>query len=122
MNAMAPCPSDSALMKAWESHKATDEYANSYNWATRYIPPDDPEEIERVRASGANPWTHQMKIQAAEGSLWAMFSAGWSAAGGTDPFRPKPTLDDLEALLSNSDDQPIEILPNGSIRVIPDPQ
>ena len=116
MNAMAPCPTDSALMKAWEAHKATEEYANSYNWATRYIPPDDPEEIERIRASGANPWTHQMKLQAAEGSLWAMFSAGWKAAGGTDPFKKPPTIAELEALLNSEDDTPIEILPNGSIR------
>lgn len=88
MNAMAPCPPDSPLMKAWEAHKATEEYANSHNWAVRYIPEDDPAEIELIRKSGANPWTHQMKIQAAEGSLWAMFSAGWRAANGADPFKP----------------------------------
>lgn len=121
MNAMAPCPTDSALMVAWEAHKATEEYANSYSWATRYIPDDDPTEIERIRASGANPWTRQMKLQAAEGSLWAMFSAGWKSAGGSDPFKKVPTLEELEALLATSDDQPIEILPNGSIRVRPLP-
>lgn len=86
MNATAPCPPDSELMIAWEAYKATAEYANSYSWATRHIPEDDPEEIERVRRDGLNPWTHQMKLQAAEGSLWAMFSAGWTAAGGVDPF------------------------------------
>lgn len=86
MNAMAPCPPDSALMKSWEAHKATEEYANSLSWATRYIPQDDLEEIERIRATGANAWTHQMKVQAAEGSLWAQFSAGWLAAGGAAPF------------------------------------
>ena len=85
--AMAPCPPDSALMQAWESHKATDKYVNSFNWATRYIPEDDPVEIDRIRASGANPWTHKMKVQAVEGSLWAMFSEGWRAAGGADPFK-----------------------------------
>ena len=84
--ASAPCPPDSALMKAWEAYKATEEYANSHKWATAYIPEDDPDEIERVRESGKNPWTRHMKLQAVEGSLWAMFSAGWRAAGGADPF------------------------------------
>jgi hypothetical protein len=73
-------------MKAWEVYKASDEYANSYSWATRFIPKDDPEEIERIQKSGANPWTHQLKVQAVEGSLWAAFEAGWLGAGGTDPF------------------------------------
>lgn len=86
MNAMAPCPKNSALMIAWEAHKATDEYADSLKWATQYIAKDDPDEIERIRKSGTNPWTFEMKIQAAEGSLWALFCAGWHAAGGLDPF------------------------------------
>lgn len=120
MNAMAPCPTDSALMKSWEAHKATEEYKNSYSWATRYIPEDDPAKIERIRASGANPWTRQMKLQAVEGSLWAMFSAGWKGAGGSDPFKPMPTIAELEALLNSTDDRPIEIMPNGSIRVTGD--
>lgn len=86
MNAQAPCPPDSALMKAWEAYKATEDYANSYGWATRYIPEDDPEEIERIRSSGSNPWTRQMKVQAVEGSLWAAFTQGWDGAGGAPPF------------------------------------
>lgn len=85
--ASAPCPPDSALMKAWEAYKATEEYVNSHSWATRYIPDDDPAELERVRADGLNPFTKQLKVQAIEGSLWAMFSAGWRAAGGVDPFK-----------------------------------
>lgn len=88
--AMAPCPPDSALMKAWEAHKATENYDNSYTWATRYIPQDDLEEIERIKASGANPFTQQMKLQAVEGSLWAQFTAGWAAAGGANPFGARP--------------------------------
>lgn len=91
MNAMAPCPPDSALMKAWSAHKEGEDYKNSFKWATAYIPQDDPEDLERIRASGANPWTYQMKIQAAEGSLWALFSAGWGAAGGPNPFKPSPS-------------------------------
>jgi len=81
MNAMAPCPPDSPLMQAWERHQATDEYKNSHSWATRYIPDDDPAELERIRESGLNPWTKEMKIKAAEGSLWATFVQGWLEAG-----------------------------------------
>jgi hypothetical protein len=86
MNAMAPCPTDSALMIAWKAYRETDDYKNSYSWATRYIADDDPQEIERIQQTGANPWTRQMKLRAVEGSLWAMFSAGWRAGGGANPF------------------------------------
>lgn len=117
-SAMAPCPRDSAIMQTWELYKASDEYKNSYSWATRYIPEDDPAELERIRASGANPWTRAMKVQAVEGSLWAAFTHGWKEAGGTDPFKPVPTVAELQALLDSNDDTPIEIMPNGSIRVL----
>jgi len=116
MNAMAPCPKDSAIMQTWEIYQTSVEYKNSHNWATCYIPDDDPAELERIRASGANPWTKEMKIRAVEGSLWAAFLHGWLEAGGTDPFKPMPTLADLEMLLNSEDETPIEIMPNGSIR------
>ena len=87
--AQASCPADSRVMIAWKAHQASEAYANSHSWATRYIPPDDPEEIERIRQSDANPYTQQMKIQAVEGSLWACFIAGWNAAGGDNPFTPR---------------------------------
>lgn len=54
MNVMAQIPKDHPLMKAWESHKQTDEYENSKDWAA-----------------------HEKHL---EGSLWALFSAGWNAA------------------------------------------
>src|ERR1700730_12440436 len=116
MNAVAPCPPDSAIMKAWEDYQDTADLENSYKWATRYIPQDDPEEIERIQQSGANPWTHQMKIQVVQGSLWAAFMQGWKDAGGSDPFKKSPTVAELEAILACDDDREIEILPNGSIR------
>lgn len=75
--AMSPAPKDSAIMRAWEAYKATEDYKNSHHWATKYIPDDDPAELERIRESGANPWTKELKIQAVEGSLWAMFMHGW---------------------------------------------
>lgn len=118
MNAMAPCPKDSAIMQTWEMYKLSEEYKNSHSWATRYIPDDDPAELERIRASGANPWTREMKVQAVEGSLWSAFLHGWLEAGGADPHKKRPTLDELEAILASKDDRPIEIMPNGSIRCL----
>jgi hypothetical protein len=116
MNAMAQCPKDSAIMQTWEMYKISEEYKNSYSWATRYIPEDDPAELERIRASGANPWTRQMKMQAVEGSLWAAFVHGWLEAGGSDPHKPTPTIAELEAILNSEEDTPIRIMPNGSVR------
>ena len=84
--AQAPCPPNSALMQAWKAHKATEDYINSHKWATVYIPEDDADEIMRIQESGKNPWTRHMKLRAIEGSLWAMFAAGWRAAGGENPF------------------------------------
>lgn len=52
MGAMTALPPDHPLMEAWNAHKATDEYQNSLRWAP----------------------THS------EGSLWAVFMAGWQAA------------------------------------------
>jgi hypothetical protein len=98
MNAQAPCPKDSAIMRTWEMYKISDEYKNSHSWATRFIPEDDPVEMHRIRMTGANPFTKEMKISAVEGSLWAAFLHGWLEAGGTDPHKrgggdqPMPTL------------------------------
>jgi hypothetical protein len=103
-------------MITWETYKRSEEYKNSFSWATRYIPDDDEREMERIRASGANPWTKEMKISAVEGSLWAAFVHGWLEAGGTDPHKPRPTVAELKKLLDSEDDTPIEIMPNGSIR------
>lgn len=115
-SAMALCPKDSALMQTWEMYKISEEYKNSHSWATRYIPEDDPAELERIRASGANPWTKEMKVQAVEGSLWAAFMHGWQEAGGSDPHKPTPTIAKLEAILNSEEDVPIHVMPNGSIR------
>lgn len=45
---------DEPLMKAWNAHKATAEFANTLRWAG----------------------------ESNMGQLWAEFSAGWKAAGG----------------------------------------
>ena len=85
MNAMAPCPPNSPLMKAWEAYQATDDFKNSYKWATAAIEyvvlpePSDPK---------ANHFTEDSYRQFVQGSLWAAFMQGWKAAGGSDPFKP----------------------------------
>jgi hypothetical protein len=54
MTESAPLPSNSPLMVAWLAHKKTDDYANSLRWARVY--------------------------ENTEGSLWALFMAGFLAA------------------------------------------
>lgn len=56
MSVESPVPKDSALMKDWEAHKATEDYANSLKWV-------------------AYPGH-------AEGSLWALFCAGYMRGAG----------------------------------------
>ncbi len=85
-DAMAPCPPDSDLMKAWQAYKATEDYANTLYWTqadTRMRP-------ERAEELGVDPLanraTYEMRQQRAEGSLWAAFMAGFDAAGGKTRF------------------------------------
>ena len=54
MSTLTPCPQDDPLMIAWNSYKQSDKYANTKKWAT------DPNHTE--------------------GSLWAVFEAGYKAA------------------------------------------
>lgn len=53
MDTSAPIPHDHPLWRAWNAHKVTPEYANSKCWAK-----------------------HDEHV---EGSLWALFMAGWMA-------------------------------------------
>lgn len=67
MSTMMQCSPDDPLMQAWESHKTTKDYANSKKWA--------------------------VQPQHTEGSLWALFMAGWLAhAGKPDCAEPKSAL------------------------------
>lgn len=54
MPSSAPLPKGHPALLAWEAHKKTEEYENSKRWAAM------PEHVE--------------------GSLWALFWAGWNAA------------------------------------------
>lgn len=59
MSAQTPVAKDHPLMIAWDKYKATEEYANNKKWA---MFPERSEDLD--------------------GSLWALFVAGWDAAGG----------------------------------------
>lgn len=75
--AMQQCPDDHPLMIAWKAYQATEDYQNSYNWATRgidYMVLPTPVDIT------ANPFTHDHYRQFVQGSLWAAFMAGFNAA------------------------------------------
>ena len=82
-HALAPCPADSDLMKAWNAYKATEEYANSYKWATAAVEhivlpePTDP---------NANRFTEESYRRFADGAMWAAFTAGFAASGGKTTF------------------------------------
>ncbi len=112
---MSPCPPESALMNAWNTHKGTDDFKNSIYWATTLFRMRAERAAEMGLDPNANVATGEMREQRAEGSLWAAFMAGWFAAGGPDPQKPMPTIAELEAILKE-DDRPVEIMPNGSIR------
>lgn len=74
----APCPPDSDLMKAWKAHQETEDFKNSFNWATRLIGYDNDRSPngDQLRA------TDRQRSQWVKGSLWACFVAGFVAAGG----------------------------------------
>lgn len=79
--AMAPCPPDSDLMKAWTAYQATDDFKNSFHWVTtRQRKP------LVAPAPGANGVTDANRDQWAQGSMWAAFMAGFKAAGGKVAF------------------------------------
>ena len=86
MTAMAPCPPDSDLMKAWGAYQQTEDFTNSLYWATT----DRRMRQERAEEHGVDPMANQvtdeMRQERAKGSLWASFMAGFAAAGGKVTF------------------------------------
>lgn len=86
MNAMAPCPADSDLMKAWNAHKESEEYRNSFYWATTELRMRQECADEHGVPPEANRITPEIRQRNVEGSLWAAFLAGFSAAGGKVRF------------------------------------
>lgn len=74
--AMTQCPPDHPLMIAWQAYQATEDYQNSYKWATAGI---EPPPVVR-RDPNANYPTADSYRQYVQGSLWAAFMAGFNAA------------------------------------------
>lgn len=75
-----PCPPDSDLMKAWRVHQETEEFKNSFNWATRVVSCDQGPNGDAKRATDGE------RSNWVKGSLWACFMAGFAAAGGKTTF------------------------------------
>ena len=84
--AMAPCPPDSDLMKAWNAYQGTEDFKNTLYWATteNRMRPERAEELGvDPSANVASPDT---RAERSKGSLWAAFTAGFAAAGGKTTF------------------------------------
>jgi len=78
-----PIHNDHPLKKAWDAYRATEDYANSKGWALQISPMvqvDDPD-AERKRRHEIMPFDQRERH--VEGTLWAAFLAGFSAAGGS---------------------------------------
>jgi hypothetical protein len=84
--AMAPCPPDSDLMKAWTAYQERDDFKNSLYWATT----DTKMRKERAQELGIDPSaniaTSADRERNLKGLMWAAFMAGFEAAGGKVSF------------------------------------
>lgn len=84
--AMAPCPSDSDLMKAWNAYQETDDFKDSLYWAST----DTVMRQERAQELGVQPDANVansiQKEEHVKGALWAAFLRGFEAAGGQVRF------------------------------------
>lgn len=87
--AMAPCPPDSDLMKAWKAYQETDGAKNSKHWALVIVPMIQSGDPDAKRKS-YGLMDIDRREQHVEGSLWAAFYAGWQAAGGKEPHAQSP--------------------------------
>jgi hypothetical protein len=80
--AMQQCPADSDLMKAWDAYQATEDYQNSYRWATAAI---EYTVLPKPKDPARNAYTQDSYRQFVHGSMWAAFVAGFFAGGGKVP-------------------------------------
>lgn len=76
MNAMSPVPADHPLMKAWTAYQQTDDFKNTFKWATSAI---------LIAAQESAPEANRVDpIEARErramGTLWGAYMAGFNAA------------------------------------------
>lgn len=82
--AMAPCPPDSDIMKAWKAYQETESFKNSF----RYVTEEQRKELQPLSGPTANATTDWHRDQWAQGSMWAAFMSGWLAARGENPNGP----------------------------------
>lgn len=80
MSVMAKVPEDHPLMQAWTAHKVSEEYANSVKWAA-----------------------HEKHV---DGSLWALFVAGWNARETRASVVEKRLADALRDVLLHGVENP----------------
>lgn len=91
MTAMAPVPKEHPLMKAWTAYQQTDDFKNTFKWATSTI---------LIAAQESAPEANRVdpieqRQQRAQGNLWAAFMAGWEAAHNQpDQAEPERTKAD----------------------------
>lgn len=65
----AKVPDDDPLMIAWKACQASEDYDNSRRWAETFI----------IKSNGHKLGAMSAEHPHLEGSLWAMFVAGWTA-------------------------------------------
>jgi len=76
------CPAEHPLRKAWEAYRATFAFQNSKGWALQISPmvQAGARDAERQRRFEIMPL--EQRERHVEGSLWAAFMAGYTAASG----------------------------------------
>jgi hypothetical protein len=89
MNVSARLPDDHPLMLAWKKWQAEADYDTARMWAEYLV----------IESNGPNLGAWRAKHPHLEGSLWAMFMAGWDArekaipAGWHGPVPPESESD-----------------------------
>jgi hypothetical protein len=78
MTVMGAVAKDSPLWKAWEAYRESEDFRNSFNWATRLNSYDH----DRAVDGSINRATDGQRGEWVKGSLWDAFTAGFHAAGG----------------------------------------
>ena len=83
MPVMQQVPADHPLMKAWKAYRETEEFRNSFNWATRLLA------YENQQKEAGHPIraTDVQRGEWVKGALWAAFMAGFQGAPSKSDFR-----------------------------------
>lgn len=66
--AQRPLPDNCNLMRAWNAHQATDDFANTVRWA------------QAIRVDWRPGCSITVEYPHQQGSHWSLFSAGYAAA------------------------------------------